>query len=526
MEREAQHNLSNRIKPLLKDSKRRPCRWKRGGPKLGEFVKSIMNVAFEPLLLLDSNLRIIAANHLFRQLFRPFLRDIEGQALYEVADHRLDFPNLEDFLRELLEEEATVERSEMESDIPLEGGRRVRVAASRLNGEPDCAPMVLLAFNDVTDQPGAKDRLRRESTSHGRSGEALREQEEKFRVLVETMNDGLAMRDENGLISYVNDKICNMLGYSRDEVVGRPVTDFLDEGSQVVFREQMVRRQKGEQTPYEVNLKHKNGHKVYALVSPKPVFDALRRPKGSFAVITDITERKAMENALRNSQVKLRLISSHLLNAGEMERERLARELHDELGQDLAVLKYQTRFIENGLHKNQQALKEACADAIEHLETIMGSVRRISRDLSPTILRSYGLTASIRKLAEDVIKHDDLEVTLELDVIDHLLSQEAEVNLYRILQEALTNVRKHARATHVSIAVTKMDGSISVRIADDGRGFDPPNHAGADSEPRGLGLAIIEERSRMIRAPIVIKSTIGAGTEILLHVPVGTKGTA
>jgi signal transduction histidine kinase len=304
------------------------------------------------------------------------------------------------------------------------------------------------------------------------------------------------------------------------------VTDFLDEGSQVVFREQMVRRQKGEQTPYEVNLKHKNGHKVYALVSPKPVFDALRRPKGSFAVITDITERKAMENALRNSQVKLRLISSHLLNAGEMERERLARELHDELGQDLAVLKYQTRFIENGLHKNQQALKEACADAIEHLETIMGSVRRISRDLSPTILRSYGLTASIRKLAEDVIKHDDLEVTLELDVIDHLLSQEAEVNLYRILQEALTNVRKHARATHVSIAVTKMDGSISVRIADDGRGFDPPNHAGADSEPRGLGLAIIEERSRMIRAPIEIKSTIGTGTEILLHVPVGTKGTA
>jgi len=121
-----------------------------------------------------------------------------------------------------------------------------------------------------------------------RAEESMRGSEKLYRTLVETMNEGLDIVDENGVIIYVNDKLCEMSGYSRDEMIGRPITDFLDKSAQDVYEEQRVMRRKGERGSYELVRTRKDGQKIFTLVSSAPIFDEDGNFEGSFAVITDL----------------------------------------------------------------------------------------------------------------------------------------------------------------------------------------------------------------------------------------------
>jgi PAS domain S-box-containing protein len=139
-------------------------------------------------------------------------------------------------------------------------------------------------------------------TGRKETGEALRESEQKHRLLVEKMNDGLGVQDENGLITYVNNSLCKMWGYSSEEVLGRPVTDFLDEENRIVLKKQMEKRRKGKSFSYEIEWKGKDGRKIATIMSPAPILDTEGHFKGSFAVITDVTERKEAQDALRKKE--------------------------------------------------------------------------------------------------------------------------------------------------------------------------------------------------------------------------------
>jgi PAS domain S-box-containing protein len=131
--------------------------------------------------------------------------------------------------------------------------------------------------------------------------EALKKSEERYRMLVETMTEGLGVQDENGLFTYVNDRLCQMLGYFHGEIIGRPVAEFLDEANQSILREQIEKQGKGDHSPYEITWTRADGRKMMTLVSPKPIFDSEGQFRGSFAVITDITELKGMQETIRKS---------------------------------------------------------------------------------------------------------------------------------------------------------------------------------------------------------------------------------
>ena len=143
-------------------------------------------------------------------------------------------------------------------------------------------------------------------TSRKQAEIELRESEERFRRLVETMRDGLGVQDENGLITYVNERACELSGFSRDELIGRPAVDLIDEPFQKMFAEEFSRRRKGKSSSYEITWRRKDGSKLPAIMASTPVFDSEGKFRGSFGIITDITQRKRAEEALRESEERYR----------------------------------------------------------------------------------------------------------------------------------------------------------------------------------------------------------------------------
>jgi two-component system cell cycle sensor histidine kinase/response regulator CckA len=149
-------------------------------------------------------------------------------------------------------------------------------------------------------------KLEKASLGRAQAEEEWGKSEQRYRLLVETMNDGLGVQDEHGVLTYVNDRVCQMLGYSRDDVTGRPVTDFLDDANRKVLKEQMLRRSRGESGSYELVWTAKNGLKIPTIVSAQPILDDDGHYRGSFAVLTDITDRMLAEKKLRESEERFR----------------------------------------------------------------------------------------------------------------------------------------------------------------------------------------------------------------------------
>ncbi len=361
----------------------------------------------------------------------------------------------------------------------------------------------------------------RDITEHKKTEDALRKNEEKYRTLVETMNDGLTVLDENDQWTYVNDKFCHMLGCFSGELVGHSVFEFLDESNRRILEEQLSKRRKGEYTSYEIELARKDGTNIPTIVSPKPIFDPEGRFKGSLAIVTDITERKQNELALLESERQLRHLSAQLMAIQEQERKRISSELHDELGQALALMKLRLKSIERGLTKDQTQIREECNSTLRYINGIIENVRRLSRDLSPSILEDLGLSSALRWMVDEFRKLYHIDVTLDMEKIDHLFSRKAQIILYRIFQEALTNIGKHAQATRVSIAAKKEGDKISFTVEDDGRGFDLSRAAQRDVTQEGIGLAIMKERVRMLGGSLHLVSQEIGGTRITFTIPPG-----
>lgn len=234
----------------------------------------------------------------------------------------------------------------------------------------------------------------------------------------------------------------------------------------------------------------------------------------------EVAERRWAEEALRESENNLRLLSNSLLTAQETERKRISHELHDELGQALTVLKLQLRSIEQKLRDDQGTLEEGCAEAQESVDRIIENLRRLSQDLSPAILEDLGLSAALNSLIENFSKHSGMEVSLDAQDLDELFPEKAKILIYRIFQEAFSNIAKHANASNISVKIGKQNSKAVFLIEDDGQGFDLSEARLRFLSERGMGLATMDERARMMGGSLVISSEKSRGTKVALTVPV------
>jgi signal transduction histidine kinase len=235
-------------------------------------------------------------------------------------------------------------------------------------------------------------------------------------------------------------------------------------------------------------------------------------------------ERRRAEKALKESEGELRLLAAQLLSIQEKERRRVARELHDELGQALTVLKIHLVGIEEMLEPGQENLKGSCEQMLSYIDTVIENVRRLSWDLCPSCLEDLGLSSSLGYLVEEICRNNNMESLVQMDEIDHLFSPEAQINIYRIFQEFLTNVVKHAKASFVSVNVKREDGHVSFMIRDNGRGFNLKQAMSGKVAKKNLGLTAMNERALMAHGSLKISSQKGQGTTIAFSIPTDNHG--
>jgi signal transduction histidine kinase len=210
--------------------------------------------------------------------------------------------------------------------------------------------------------------------------------------------------------------------------------------------------------------------------------------------------------------------TSRLLDAQESERRRISYGLHEELGQSLMALKLQLRGVEKSLPPG--GMKEELGHSLDYLNEVNENIRCLSQDLRPSILEHMGLAAALKNLADKFSKPIQVPVALELDAIQGLLAPEAEVSIYRIFQECFTNIAKHAQAALVSVSIKRLNGQVTFRVEDNGRGFDSQQMLKGDITKWGLGLSAMAERMRMLNGSLDIWSQEGQGTRISFAVPV------
>jgi PAS domain S-box-containing protein len=234
--------------------------------------------------------------------------------------------------------------------------------------------------------------------------------------------------------------------------------------------------------------------------------------------------QRRVEKALKESEQELRQLTSQLLSIQEKERRRVARELHDELGQALTVLKINLVAIEDNLAPEQQQLRANCEHMLSYIDTVIENVRRLSWDLSPSSLEDLGLSAALGYLVDETCRTHNMQSAVAMDEIDHLFSPEIQINIYRMFQESLTNVVKHARASLVSVNVTREDGKVSFIIRDNGRGFNVKQVMAGKVAKRSLGLTAMNERALMGRGSLRISSRRGQGTTIAFSIPTTNHG--
>ncbi len=232
-------------------------------------------------------------------------------------------------------------------------------------------------------------------------------------------------------------------------------------------------------------------------------------------------QRQAAEAKLQSSYAAIQSLSRKVLNAYEEERVRLARELHDEVGMALTTLKLNLQLLNKDLSDKGIAHEERLASSIDYANNLLSAIRSKAVFLRPPSLDELGLVAVVDNMVKELARHTNMRAELQLNGKYKKLPVEIETALYRCIQEALTNVARHASATNVSVKLDCNSQDVLVRITDDGIGFD--SHGGSDTG-KHLGLQGMKERVALLSGEIAINSSPGKGTEIQITIPLDWYG--
>ncbi len=356
-------------------------------------------------------------------------------------------------------------------------------------------------------------------TPRKKAQKKLRESEEKYRTVLESSLAAIYMFQDGGIFSYVNRQYVDMLGFDEpEEILGTPFWEAVHPEDRAFVKERGLQRELGNINPkrYVFRLLKKNGGFIWADMQAMHA-SYMGRPAvvGNFIDIT--RERQAEE--------EIRLLSRKLIDVIEEERRSLAADLHDEFGQSLTLLQFDTEALLQALPESMSASRDLCEKVMDQIQHLAEKIRDTSSRLRPDMLDHLGLIPTLKWYVNDFNQRiPGIRIELSAVGFKRRLKAETEIVLFRIFQEGLNNVTRHAEATRVKIHLTYSHPRVILMLRDNGCGFDPD----ADGHSRrtdshGIGLLSMKERVASLDGEFDIKSAVGRGTIIRVELPIHGK---
>jgi len=336
-----------------------------------------------------------------------------------------------------------------------------------------------------------------------------------YRNLFENAHDAIWFQDLDGKILAGNRATLMISGYPLDKLTGRNVKEFMDDGMLKLGREVAKKLLNGEPftQPYEQQTITKDGiTRTLTLTTILMTVDD--KPVGFQHIARDVSEERRMQN-------NLRYYLNQITRAQEEERKRISRELHDDTAQALfAISRQMDNFIRDNVGLSQQQ-RIALQDIRQRIGVTLQGIRRFSQDLRPSIIDDLGLLPAVQWLVKQKAEDSGIDISLRINGKEQRLLPEMELILFRIIQEALNNIGKHAAATKADVNLAFADSQLTVAIKDNGKGFRLPDAVGDLSSSGKLGLVGMNERVSLLGGTLVIQSKPGEGTTVDLSVPLG-----
>jgi PAS domain S-box-containing protein len=340
---------------------------------------------------------------------------------------------------------------------------------------------------------------------------ALRESEERYRELFENARDAIYVHDLEGTYIRVNRATETLSGYNRDEIVGHNFAEFVAAEDMRYVRKSFYAKlaEQGE-TAFEVDVIAKDGRRVPVEVRSRAIYEN-GVMIGVQGTARDITERKLAQDALQ-------MFSRQLIEAQEDERRRISRELHDQIGQILTAIKLNLHAVQQ-VH-NTSEIGGYVKDNIDAVDEALRLVRDLSIDLRPPVLDDFGLVTALCWYVDRYTKRTGLEVDVDIELPNQYqrFSRDLETACFRIAQEALTNIVRHAHASRVLLQLVNDGNFLLLSIKDNGVGFDMERLRKRAPRAATLGLISMQERAHGAGGTIEIESALSKGTEIRFSV--------
>ena len=334
--------------------------------------------------------------------------------------------------------------------------------------------------------------------------------ERAYRLLIESMNEGALTLTADKMILYANQCFARMVKCPLEQVIGSSFRRFLSADARATLR-LLMKRMARSGSKIQVQLNAGDGSKIPAHLSIRPLARNDSKSATFGIVVTDMTETR------RNEEM-LRALTHRVVQVQEAERVRVAVELDDNITQLLCATHFRSQALAEKLAAGDRRLRRDATKLREMLGKTAEEVERISRNLRPSVLEKLGLVAALRDTSTEFARRTGVSVKLACAQLAARLPADTELTLYRILQEALRNVEKHSRARHVTVRL-RLRTFVQLAINDDGIGFDPERHAARRKGKGGLGLLSMRERATYVGGALTIKSVRGAGTEIVVTIP-------
>jgi PAS domain S-box-containing protein len=465
-------------------------------------LEGFFKYSVTPLVFLDRDFNFIRVNEAYAEACRRDVSEFPGHNHFEFypSDAKAEFEQVV----QTKEPYVAIARPFTFPDHPEWGTTYWDWTLTPLLSDKGETEFLVFALEDVTDRKRVEKELRAASLY--------------ARSLIEASLDPLVTISAKGKVTDANKATEVITGVPRSQLIGSDFSDYFTEpekarkGYQNVFAQGSVR-------DYSLAIRHTSGMITDVLYNATIYRNEAGEIQGIFAAARDVTDMKRAEEALRESETRLRALSSQLLTAQESERKRIAMELHDGIGQMLTAIKFK---VENILQEKGKArAKEKSLKAIVPMvRESVEEVRRIQMDLRPSTLDDLGILATLGWFCREYQKiYSHIRIEKEIGLQESEVSTPLKTVIYRLTQEALNNIAKHSKADLIHLSLRKREDRVEWVVKDNGIGFDLEEILSSERSERGLGLNSMRERTELSGGSFEIETTLGAGTMIRVSWP-------